>query len=114
MERYGVVAVIVLILMIGMLGYVHERVKVLELSKQIDALKAERTSLEDLNKRLSVRVARLSRSDRIVRLATEELGMRFLSRSPMPLEERWGSVRRIIRFFRVQIGWVKHVFSRGE
>lgn len=108
MKRYGVLAVLVLVLMIGMLGYVHERVKVLELSKRIDALKAERASLEDFNKRLSVRVARLSKSDRIVKLATEELGMKFPSESPAPLEERWGVVRQIIRFFRVKIGWVKH------
>ena len=110
--RYGILAVLVLIVMIGMLGYVHERVKVLELSKQIDALKAERASLEDLNKRLSVRVVRLSKSDRIVRLATEELGMKFPSESPTPLEERWGFMRQILRFFRVKIGWVKHLFTK--
>lgn len=110
MKRYGFAALAVLVVMIGMLGYVHERVKVLELSRQIDSLRTERTSLDDMNKRLSVKIARLSRGDRIVKLATERLGMTLSDESPPPLDESWALFRRTVRFFRIQYGWVKSLF----
>ena len=68
---------VLLILAIGMLLYVCEQVTGASLAKEMSRLVKVEKELMDHNARLKAEIAYLSRSDRIKRLASEELGMMF-------------------------------------
>ncbi|HID94556.1 MAG TPA: cell division protein FtsL [Candidatus Latescibacteria bacterium] len=63
------------ILSAGMVLYIWEQVTVGDLARKVDLLFSERERLQQENKRLRADIARLSRSDRIKKIATEKLGM---------------------------------------
>lgn len=77
---------VLLILAIGMLGYVWEQVKGASLAKEMSRLVQVKKELMDQNTRLKAEIAYLSRSERIKRIASEELGMTFPVHRSLVLE----------------------------
>lgn len=77
-----------LLLFLGMTLYVWEQVKVGELAKEINRLKAERERLWNENEHLRVEIAALSSRERIERIAQERLEMVYPSKRPLVLFTR--------------------------
>jgi len=77
--------VIVSLVFLGMIAYLWEQAAVLRLSSREAALLKRVEELRNGNNQLKAEIARLSKSDRISRIASTKLGMVFPNRCPLKL-----------------------------
>ena len=79
--------VVSLLIFLGMIAYLWEQSSVLKLSKREAILLKEAEDLRNRNIELRSEISRLSKSDRISKIASDKLGMVFPERGPLRLEE---------------------------
>lgn len=78
-HRYFSVTVLVCALLLAACVHIWQRVKVMELVREVSYLKRENASLLDDKKKLCSEIASLSMASRIERYASDSLGMRRVS-----------------------------------
>ncbi len=76
-HRYLPAALLVIMFVAGCFIHVWQRVRVLELVKDVSSLRAENNRLIDASSKLNIRLAELSSASRIERYAQDSLGLRI-------------------------------------
>ena len=77
---------VIFLIFVGMIAYLWEQSLVLRLSGREATLSKEAENLRNGNNELRAEIARLSKSDRISRIASDRLGMIFPEGRPLKIE----------------------------
>jgi len=89
LSRWFFIFALIAVIAVFMLVYVWERVQVVLLAKEIDALKKQETELAEQNTELQAQLERLSDFSTLGKAAQEKLGMTFPPKELVYLPERW-------------------------